>query len=108
MREFDRLPQVLRAWVTQAVLPWRPRSVLRAYNTALARTGDQGRALDELRRLELCSWRKTPQERQSCDQHPVIMGSVANLPQTVRAIVDMYLVKPAASSCTKVVLALPK
>lgn len=52
MREFDRLPQVLRAWVTQAVLPWRPRSVLRAYNTALARTGDQGRALDELRRLE--------------------------------------------------------
>jgi len=52
MREFDRLPPVLRLWVSQAVLPWRPRSVLRAYKTALARTGDQGRALDELSRIE--------------------------------------------------------
>ncbi|WP_170406198.1 DUF6525 family protein [Ruegeria arenilitoris] len=52
MREFDRLPPVLRAWVAQAALPWRPRSVLRAYNNALARTGDQRHALDELRRLE--------------------------------------------------------
>ena len=52
MREFDRLPPVLRAWVSQAALPWRPRSVLRAYNKALDRTGNQSRALDELRRLE--------------------------------------------------------
>lgn len=52
MREFDRLPPVLRNWVSQAALPWRPRSVLRAYNNALARTGDRGHALDELSRLE--------------------------------------------------------
>jgi hypothetical protein len=52
MREFDRLPPVLRAWVAQAALPWRPRSVLRAYNNALARTGDQSHALNELKRLE--------------------------------------------------------
>ncbi len=52
MREYDRLPPILCSWVSQAALPWRPRSVLRAYNTALARTGNQSRALDELRRLE--------------------------------------------------------
>ncbi|WP_420585011.1 DUF6525 family protein [Ruegeria sp.] len=52
MREYDRLPPVLRTWVSQAALPWRPRSVLRAYNAALARTGDQSRALEELKRLE--------------------------------------------------------
>ncbi len=52
MREFDRLPPVLREWLANAALPWRPRSVLRAYNTALARTGDRRQALDELGRLE--------------------------------------------------------
>ncbi|MES0827783.1 DUF6525 family protein [Ruegeria sp. SCP11] len=52
MREFDRLPPVLREWLANAALPWRPRSVLRAYNTALAHTGDRRQALDELGRLE--------------------------------------------------------
>ncbi len=52
MREFDRLPPILRAWVAQAALPWRPKSVWRAYTNALARTGDQKQALDELGRLE--------------------------------------------------------
>ncbi|MDA7965322.1 MAG: DUF6525 family protein [Ruegeria sp.] len=52
MHEFDRLPPILRAWVSQAALPWRPRSVLRAYNKALARTGDRCHALNELSRLE--------------------------------------------------------
>ncbi len=52
MREFDRLPPVLRTWLSQAVLPWRPRSVLRAYEKALVQTGDQDRALEELGRLE--------------------------------------------------------
>ncbi len=52
MREFDRLPPVLRIWTSQAALPWRPRSVLRAYKKALVQTGDQGRALEELGRLE--------------------------------------------------------
>ncbi|MDP5220465.1 DUF6525 family protein [Ruegeria sp. 2205SS24-7] len=61
MREFDRLPPVLRNWITQAALPWRPRSVLRAYNKALARTGDQSRALDELRHLEAAHLAKDSQ-----------------------------------------------
>ncbi|WP_170331974.1 DUF6525 family protein [Ruegeria arenilitoris] len=61
MREFDSLPPILRAWVSQAALPWRPRSVLRAYNTALARTGDQSRALEELRRLEAAQLAKDNQ-----------------------------------------------
>ncbi|KUJ81171.1 DUF6525 family protein [Ruegeria profundi] len=61
MREFDRLPPILRSWVSQAALPWRPRSVLRAYNTALAKTGDQSCALEELRRLEAVQLAKDTQ-----------------------------------------------
>ncbi|MCA0928264.1 DUF6525 family protein [Ruegeria profundi] len=61
MREFDRLPPILRSWVSQAALPWRPRSVLRAYNTALAKTGSQSRALEELRRLEAVQLAKDTQ-----------------------------------------------
>ena len=52
MRDFDRLPPVLRAWVAHAVLPWRPRSVLRAYNRALSQYGDPKQALAELERLQ--------------------------------------------------------
>ncbi len=52
MREFDRLPPSLRAWLANAALPWRPRSVLRAYNRALDRTGDPRSALNELERLQ--------------------------------------------------------
>lgn len=52
MREFDCLPPSLRTWVSQAALPWRPRSVLRAYKSALAHTGDHQSAIEELRRLE--------------------------------------------------------
>lgn len=52
MREFDRLPPVLRAWLADAALPWRPRSVLRAYNRALARCGEPDAALAELDRLQ--------------------------------------------------------
>ncbi|MDC0608158.1 DUF6525 family protein, partial [Amylibacter sp.] len=29
--DYDRLPRELRAWVANAELPWRPRSVLKAY-----------------------------------------------------------------------------
>ncbi len=61
MREFDRLPPILRSWVSQAALPWRPRSVLRAYNTALAKTGSQSRALEELQRLEAVQLAKDTQ-----------------------------------------------
>ena len=52
MQEYDRLPPLLRSWVSQAAMPWRPRSVRRAYDKALAETGDAARALQELNRLE--------------------------------------------------------
>lgn len=52
MRDYDRLPPDLRAWLAAAVLPWRPRSVLRAFEGALARSRDRARALDELDRLQ--------------------------------------------------------
>ena len=53
MREFDGLPPSLRAWLTQAAMPWRPRSVLRAYNRALAERVDPKAALAELDRWSI-------------------------------------------------------
>lgn len=52
MREFDGLPQELRVWVATADLPWRPGSVRRSFERALAETGDVDRALQELDRLQ--------------------------------------------------------
>jgi len=52
MREYDRLPAELRAWLAAAVLPWRPRSVRDAFERALARTKDHSRALEELDQLQ--------------------------------------------------------
>ncbi|MEM6679272.1 MAG: DUF6525 family protein [Pseudomonadota bacterium] len=52
MRDFDLLPAELRAWLAGAVLPWRPRSVRRSFERALARTGDRRLALAELDRLQ--------------------------------------------------------
>jgi hypothetical protein len=52
MRDFDRLPPELRAWVAAAVLPWRPRSVRRAFDKALAETGDRDFALTRLTALQ--------------------------------------------------------
>lgn len=52
MREFDRLPAPLRAWLATAALPWRPRSVQRTYDRVLARTRDARSALLELDRIE--------------------------------------------------------
>lgn len=52
MHEFDRLPAELRAWLASAVLPWRPRSVRRAFNSAFARTRNKESALAELDRLQ--------------------------------------------------------
>lgn len=52
MREFDRLPSELRAWLAAAVLPWHPQSVRRVYNKALRRTQDKSEALAELDRVE--------------------------------------------------------
>ncbi|MEM9523358.1 MAG: DUF6525 family protein [Pseudomonadota bacterium] len=52
MREFDRLPSELRAWLASAMLPWRPRSVRREFDRAIARTQDRARALEALDRLQ--------------------------------------------------------
>lgn len=52
MQDFDRLPSELRGWVATAVLPWRPRSVRRAYEKALERTRDKTQALRELDKLQ--------------------------------------------------------
>ncbi len=52
MREYDRLPADLRAWLAAAVLPWRPRSVLRAFERAYNRTRDKATAMQELDRLQ--------------------------------------------------------
>lgn len=52
MRAFDRLPPGLRAWLSEAALPWRPASVWRAYRRALRQTKDPARAMAELDRLE--------------------------------------------------------
>ena len=52
MQEYDRLPAELRRWLAGALLPWRPRSVARAFDKALARTGDRRRALAELDQLQ--------------------------------------------------------
>lgn len=52
MREYDRLPAELRLWLAAAVLPWRPKSVRRAFDKALDRTRDTRSALAELDRLQ--------------------------------------------------------
>ncbi|MEM7599057.1 MAG: DUF6525 family protein [Pseudomonadota bacterium] len=52
MREFDGLPRELRAWVAAAELPWRPGSVRKSYERALAETGNVAGALQELDRLQ--------------------------------------------------------
>lgn len=52
MREFDRLPPPLRAWLSSAALPWRPESVRRAYNRALSQCGSHAGAIDELNRMQ--------------------------------------------------------
>ena len=52
MREFDRLPKLLREWLSGAALPWAPKSVYRAYNKALRQTGDTGLALRQLEKLQ--------------------------------------------------------
>ena len=47
MREYDRLSPELRAWLAQAILPWRPRSVKRAYERAFSKLGSKELAMNE-------------------------------------------------------------
>ena len=50
--DYDRLPRELRAWIANAELPWRPKSVLKAYDRAFLKTGDCEKALNELSRIQ--------------------------------------------------------
>ena len=52
MKDFDKLPKILRDWLNLAALPWRPKSVFRAYNKALRQTGDPSLALRQLEKLQ--------------------------------------------------------
>ena len=52
MKEFDRLPKLLREWLRGASLPWAPKSVYRAYNKALRQTGNSGLAIKKLEELQ--------------------------------------------------------
>lgn len=52
MDEFDRLPPDLRRWLMSAVLPWRPKSVRRAFDNAYRQTGDPDTALRALDQLQ--------------------------------------------------------
>ncbi len=61
MRDFDRLPKLLRDWLNSAALPWRPKSVYRAYNKALRQTGNSKLALEKLEKLQ--------QQKLSVDQN---------------------------------------
>ena len=52
MAEFDRLSPELRRWLTQAALPWSPRSALRAWQRALAQSRAPQDALARLDALQ--------------------------------------------------------
>jgi hypothetical protein len=55
------LPKLLRDWLNGAALPWRPKSVHRAYNKALRQTGNSKLALKKLEKLQ--------QQKLSVDQN---------------------------------------
>ena len=50
--DYDRLPRDLRTWIANAELPWRPRSVLKAYERAFSKTGDRNKAMNELNNIQ--------------------------------------------------------
>jgi len=48
MKCYDELPRELRRWLSSALLPWSPRSALKAYQKALRTKGCSEGALAEL------------------------------------------------------------
>ena len=48
MKCYDALPCELRQWLASALLPWSPRSALKAYQKALRTKGSSEGALAEL------------------------------------------------------------
>ena len=52
MKCYDELPYELRQWLSSALLPWSPRSALKAYQKALRATGSSEAALAELNKKQ--------------------------------------------------------
>lgn len=52
MREYDRLPPELRAWMRAATLPWSPRSCLKIWKQARAKGEEAGAIIGRLERAE--------------------------------------------------------
>lgn len=52
MREYDRLPPELRAWMRAATLPWSPRSCLKIWKQARAKGEEVGAIVGRLERAE--------------------------------------------------------
>ena len=73
MRDFDRLPPHLRQWLASADLPWRAKSVQRAYDKAVAETGDTEKAL---RKLDAMQSKRIAQDaaRVWGDAHPATLS----------------------------------
>jgi hypothetical protein len=53
MRCYDELPCELRQWLSAALLPWSPRSALKAYQKALRTKGSLEGALAELDKKQI-------------------------------------------------------
>lgn len=53
MKYYDVLPCDLRRWLASALLPWSPRSALKAYQKALRATGSSEAALAELNKKQI-------------------------------------------------------
>ena len=52
MKEFDKMPKLLRDWLNTAALPWAPKSVHRAYHRIYQKNGDAKLALQHLEKLQ--------------------------------------------------------
>lgn len=71
MQAYNRLPPRLRAWLSEAVLPWSPQSARRAWRKALRDTGgDEGAACARLSRIEADMLRRDA-PRVWAEGHPV-------------------------------------
>ena len=77
MLEFDRLPRELRVWIASADLPWRPRSVQKAFDRAMSQSGNNANALEELSRLQRRLISKDATNVWG-REHPNVSGAIEN------------------------------
>ena len=56
MKCYEELPYELRQWLASALLPWSPRSALKAYEKALRTIGSSEGALAELDKKHIRLW----------------------------------------------------